>query len=84
MLKEIHEQPKAVRDTLAGKIALNKEISFDNIKFTKNELDNFDKIYIVACGTAYNAGLVGKHAIENLQIYLLKQILHQNLDIEIL
>ena len=66
MLKEIHEQPKAVRDTLAGKIALNKEISFDNIKFTKNELDNFDKIYIVACGTAYHAGLVGKHAIEKL------------------
>ena len=66
MLKEIYEQPKAVRDTLAGKIDLNKEISFDNIKFTKNELDNFDKIYIVACGTAYHAGLVGKHAIENL------------------
>ena len=66
MLKEIHEQPKAVRDTLAGKIALNKEISFDNIKFTKNELDNFDTIYIVACGTAYHAGFVGKHAIEKL------------------
>ena len=44
MLKEIHEQPKAVRDTLAGKIILNKEISFDNIKFTKNDLDKFDKI----------------------------------------
>ena len=66
MLKEIHEQPKAVRDTLAGKIILNKEISFDNIKFTKNDLDKFDKIYIVACGTAYHAGLVGKHAIEKL------------------
>ena len=66
MLKEIHEQPKAVRDTLAGKIALNKEISFDNIKFTKNELDNFDKIYIVACGTAYHAGLIGKYAIEKI------------------
>lgn len=66
MLKEIHEQPKAVRDTLAGKIALNKDISFDNIKFTKNDLDKFDKIYIVACGTAYHAGLVGKHAIEKL------------------
>ena len=66
MLKEIHEQPKAVRDTLAGKIALNKEISFDNIKFTKNELDNFDKIYIVACGTAYHAGLVGKYVIEKI------------------
>ena len=66
MLKEIHEQPKAIRDTLAGKIALNKEISFDNIKFTKNELDNFDKIYIVACGTAYHAGLIGKYAIEKI------------------
>ena len=66
MLKEIHEQPKAVRDTLAGKIILNKEISFDNIKFTKNDLDKFDKIYIVACGTAYHAGLVGKYAIEKL------------------
>ena len=66
MLKEIHEQPKAVRDTLAGKIILNKEISFDNIKFTKNELDNFDKVYIVACGTAYHAGVVGKTVIEKL------------------
>ena len=66
MLKEIHEQPKAVRDTLACKLILNKEISFDNIKFTKNDLDKFDKIYIVACGTAYHAGLVGKHAIEKL------------------
>lgn len=66
MLKEIHEQPKAVKDTLAGKIALGKDITMDNIKFTKEELDNFDKIYIVACGTAYHAGLVGKTAIEKL------------------
>ena len=66
MLKEIYEQPKAVRDTLAGKIALGKEISLDNVKFTKEELENFDRVYIVACGTAYHAGLVGKTVIERL------------------
>ena len=64
MLKEIYEQPKAVRDTLAGKIALGKEITLDNVKFTKEELENFDRVYIVACGTAYHAGLVGKTVIE--------------------
>ena len=66
MLKEIHEQPKAVRDTLAGKIALGKEITLDNVKFTKEELESFDKVYIVACGTAYHAGVVGKTVIEKL------------------
>ena len=66
MLKEIHEQPKAVRDTLAGKIALGKAITLDNVKFTKEELENFDKVYIVACGTAYHAGVVGKTVIEKL------------------
>ena len=66
MLKEIHEQPKAVRDTLAGKIALGKEITLDNVKFTKEELEKFDKVYIVACGTAYHAGVVGKTVIEKL------------------
>ena len=66
MLKEIHEQPKAVRDTLAGKIVLGKEITLDNVKFTKEELENFDKVYIVACGTAYHAGVVGKTVIEKL------------------
>ena len=64
MLKEIHEQPRAVKDTLASKIALGKEISIDNISFTKEQLENFDRIYIVACGTAYHAGLVGKTVIE--------------------
>ncbi|MDU1741157.1 MAG: isomerizing glutamine--fructose-6-phosphate transaminase, partial [Streptococcus lutetiensis] len=64
MLKEIHEQPKAVKDTLAGKIALGKEITLDNITFTKEQLENFDKIYVVACGTAYHAGVVGKTVIE--------------------
>lgn len=66
MLKEIHEQPKAVKDTLSGKIVLGEQIFMDNILFTKEQLENFDKIYIVACGTAYHAGLVGKTVIEKL------------------
>ena len=65
-LKEIHEQPKAVRDTLAGRIVPCKEISLDKISLTKKDLDNVSKIYIVACGTAYHAGLVGKYTIEKL------------------
>lgn len=64
MLKEIHEQPKAVRDTLAGRIMPNKAINFDG--FDKAQVNAIDKIYIVACGTAYHAGVVGKTAIEQL------------------
>ena len=66
MLKEIHEQPRAVKETLAGKIRLNEPITMDNISFSKEELENFDRIYIVACGTAYHAGVVGKTVIEKL------------------
>ena len=59
MLKEIFEQPKAIADTLLGRITgLDGEV-------TKGiNLDGIDKVVIVACGTAYNAGLVGKYAIE--------------------
>ena len=66
MLKEIYEQPKAVKDTLLGKISLDHPVEMDNIKFTKEQLEGFDKIYIVACGTAYHAGVVGKTVIEKL------------------
>ena len=64
MLKEIHEQPKAVKDTLAGRIMSGKPVNFDG--FDKNSVNDINKIYIVACGTAYHAGLVGKTAIEQL------------------
>lgn len=63
MMKEIHEQPKAVRDTLTGKIVDGK-VTFEDFKLTKEELQGIDRIYIVACGTAYHAGLMGKVAIE--------------------
>lgn len=66
MMKEIHEQPKVIRDTMKSRIALNEEIKLDEIKITKEDLANFNRIYIVACGTAYHAGIVGKYAIEKL------------------
>ena len=66
MLKEVYEQPKAIRDTLTSRIAGDAKVSLENIKFTKEELDKFDRVFIVACGTAYHAGLVGKTVIENL------------------
>ena len=64
MLKEIHEQPKAVRDTLAGRIIAGEPVNFDELCY--DDIKDAEKIYIVACGTAYHAGLVGKTAIERL------------------
>ena len=66
MLKEIHEQPKAIKDTMTSRIALNSPISLDKITITKEQIKNLEKIYIVACGTAYHAGVVGKYVIEKL------------------
>ncbi len=66
MLKEIHEQPKAMRDTISGKVSLNEKVNLGDFKLTADELENIDRIYIIACGTAYNAGLIGKVAIEDL------------------
>ena len=67
MLKEIHEQPKAVRDTMSQRITADKKsISFDELTWDADYLNSFNKIYIVACGTAYHAGLVGKYYIEKL------------------
>lgn len=67
MMKEIHEQPKAIKDTMTSRImADSDEIKLDDIKLTKEDLENIDKIFIVACGTAYHAGMVGKYIIEKL------------------
>jgi len=62
MLKEIHEQPQAIRNTLRGRIDKDLNVVLDNIEFS----DDIKKLFIVACGTAYHAGLVGKKAIETL------------------
>lgn len=66
MMKEIHEQPKVIRDTMASRVMLGEPITLDKIKLTKEDIAGINKIYIVACGTAYHAGLVGKYAIEKL------------------
>ena len=63
MLKEIHEQPKVVRDNLNSRLK-ESGVELDSIKLGKEELKNINRIYIVACGTAYYAGLIGKYLIE--------------------
>ena len=67
MLKEIHDQPKAVRDTFGTHISEDgKTVIFDELNWTAEDVAAFNKILIVACGTAYHAGLVTKQYIENL------------------
>lgn len=66
MIKEIHEQPKAIKDTMTSRIVLGQPITLDDIHITKENLENIDRVYIVACGTAYHAGVIGKYAIEKL------------------
>ncbi|KNF08590.1 glutamine--fructose-6-phosphate aminotransferase GlmS [Gottschalkia purinilytica] len=67
MIKEIHEQPKAIKDTMTSRIIPDSdEIKLDDIKLTSDDIKNIDKIFIVACGTAYHAGIVGKYVIEKL------------------
>ena len=64
MIKEIYEQPEGTKNTLMRRLDENGEIKLDDIDITKEQLDKINKIYIVACGTAYNAGLVGAHAVQ--------------------
>ncbi|MDT4971361.1 MAG: hypothetical protein QOG22_1504, partial [Pseudonocardiales bacterium] len=64
MLKEIQEQPTAVRDTLFGHL-VNGQIMLDEQRLDRQDLRDVDKVFIVACGTAYHAGLIGKQAIEH-------------------
>ena len=66
MLKEINEQPKGIADTLMRRLDEDGNIKLDGIELTKEDLEKIDKVYIVACGTAYHAGLIGKFTIEKL------------------
>ena len=65
MLKEIFEQPTVFKKTIAGRIH-GGNVSFDEFELTPEQVQKWKKIYIVACGTAYHAGLVGKQVIEKL------------------
>ena len=67
MLKEIYEQPKVVKDNISSRFSDDgKSIKLDGIKLGKKELENINRIYIVACGTAFYAGQVGKFLIERI------------------
>ncbi|MBA3020551.1 glutamine--fructose-6-phosphate transaminase (isomerizing) [Propionicimonas sp.] len=65
MRKEIFEQPKAVADTLLGRFTPDGALTLDELRIPEAEIRGVDKIIIVACGTAYYAGLVAKYAIEH-------------------
>ena len=65
MRKEIYEQPRAVADTLLGRHDANSRLTLDEIRIPEDELRRVDKIIVVACGTAFYAGLVAKYAIEH-------------------
>ena len=65
MLKEIHEQPKAVQDTI-GAYVKDGRISFGEVGLDDEVLKNLERIYIVACGSAYHVGMAGKYVIEEM------------------
>ncbi|MFH1854131.1 MAG: glutamine--fructose-6-phosphate transaminase (isomerizing) [Candidatus Omnitrophota bacterium] len=64
MLKEINEQPKVLKQILSSRIKNSSGISMDGIRLTDYEIKNISSIIILACGTAYHAGLVGKYLLE--------------------
>ncbi|MFE2410694.1 glutamine--fructose-6-phosphate transaminase (isomerizing) [Kitasatospora sp. NPDC059408] len=65
MLKEIAEQPKAVADTLLGRIGTDGRLTLDELRISDADLRSVDKVVIVACGTAFHAGMIAKYAIEH-------------------
>lgn len=67
MLKEIYEQPKAIRDTLSCRMTADgKQVRFDELNWTPEDVRSIGKVLIIACGTAYHAGLLAKYFIEKL------------------
>ncbi|GIM46167.1 glutamine--fructose-6-phosphate aminotransferase [Collibacillus ludicampi] len=67
MIKEIHEQPKAIKDTLTSRISEDgQRVVLNEVSLTKEQMKEIDRIHIIACGTSWHAGIVGKAAIEQL------------------
>lgn len=67
MLKEMHEQPTALAETLRGRLSENRaSVRLPGFHLTSDELTQISKVVVIACGTAYHAGMVGKYAIERL------------------
>src|SRR6266511_1873292 len=65
MLKEIYEQPLVIKQTLEGRTDLDGRLVLDELRMSEDELREVDKVFVVACGSAYHAGLVAKYAIEH-------------------
>ena len=65
MLKEIHEQPTAIRDTLRSRTGASGRLDLDDLRIPEEQIETVDKVFVVACGTAFHAGLVAKYAIEH-------------------
>src|ERR687897_1026512 len=65
MLKEMHEQPLAIKQTLEGRTDPQGRLLLDELRMSEDELREVDKVFVVACGTAYHSGLVAKYAIEH-------------------
>jgi glucosamine--fructose-6-phosphate aminotransferase (isomerizing) len=65
MLKEIHEQPAAIRDTLVGRVAPGGRLTLDELHIDDDVFREVSKVFVVACGTAFHSGLVAKYAIEH-------------------
>jgi glucosamine--fructose-6-phosphate aminotransferase (isomerizing) len=65
MLKEIHEQPLAIKQTLEGRTDAAGHLALDELRMSEDELREVDKVFVVACGTAFHSGLVAKYAIEH-------------------
>ena len=65
MLKEIYEQPKAVADTLLGRINDEGALQLDEMRLSDEDLRDVDKVVIIGCGTAYHSGLIAKYSIEH-------------------
>ncbi len=67
MLKEIYEQPRALGDTMAGRLQLDEgDVFLEDLSLTAEDLTGFEKIFVIACGTSWHAGLVGKFYLEKL------------------
>ena len=64
MLKEIHEQPRAIRETLRGRLDSEGRVCLDELQMSEDEIGRISRVFIIACGTSYHAGLVAKHLIE--------------------
>ncbi|WP_338833347.1 Glutamine--fructose-6-phosphate aminotransferase [isomerizing] [Moorella humiferrea] len=66
MLKEIHEQPRALRDTLGGRLQPDGRVKLEGVNITPETAASIEKIAVIACGTAHYAGMVGKYLMEKL------------------